>query len=724
MPESEPSPRQTLAVLLGASTFRRAPKLAQGKAFYNSAQDFREYLMAPEGLGLPSENVNWLFDDSRSPSDQLQDIGDFLETRSTELKSNGTPPQDLIVYYVGHGLFSESDQAYCLAVRGLDEQSKGLTSIRGSDLASIIKAHARFLRKFLILDCCFSAAAYKEFQSGPLQAGRVKLFEEFPRKGTTLLCSASAQDVSIAPEGLARTMFSDSLLKALRQGCPALGSRLSLNELGDLVKLNLREAYPDTGVRPEVQSPDQREGDVASVPLFPNVAYVAPKKAEEARQKAKAEREQKITEARQRAKAERKAREAEEARQKDKAEREQKITEARQRAEAERKARKAEETRQTEAETGDPQREPQQPLVPYAAVLRQPDTSRKKYLALLFAALSLGVGLLLLSGTGRDLLGSLRMRVGLAPKLQLVLQVQAQNAIKSDADQVINSLRDNLREANIRFASVDRNDPSSVEQADTIRINLKGIPHARQADLQALVNARCPGWSLQQVGEADYALTRTAPELAVMKKVAVDGTLAAIQKRLEALGFDGRAFRRPGTGAAEYEIVVQFRGQPADLARATRVLTAGGRLEITLVVGGPFVSQENGYAKYGGVLPPNSKFAAMDANGAWYLLTRTPVITDRDLVSAQPLPDENTGKFETLFKLNSDGAHRFSLFTEANIGNSLAIVLDDRVHEVGIIQSRIEDSGVISNLSSEKAKDLALVLRSGELPVEVVVVPE
>ena len=275
MPESEPNPRQTLALLLGASSFRRAPKLAQGRAFYNSAQDFREYLMGLEGLGLPRDNINWLFDDSRSPSDQLQDIRDFLESRSTDLKNEGTEPQDLIVYYVGHGLFWGPDHVYCFATRATDERSEGLTSIRAGDLASIIKAYARFLRKFIILDCCFSAAAYKEFQSGPLTAGRVKLLDELPQRGTTLLCSASAQDPSLAPEGLSRTMFSDALLSALHQGHSSLGPRLSLSELGDLVKVNLREAYPDAWVRPEVHSPDQREGDVASVGLFPNAAKVS-----------------------------------------------------------------------------------------------------------------------------------------------------------------------------------------------------------------------------------------------------------------------------------------------------------------------------------------------------------------------------------------------------------------------------------------------------------------
>jgi len=275
MPTGDPSPQQTLALILGASSFRRAPKLAQGRAFNNSAQDFKEYLVSPKGMGIPDENINWLFDDSRSPSDQLGDIRDFLETRTAELTGKSTPPQDLILYYVGHGLFSGSDQTYCLAIRATDERSEGLTSIRATDLASIIKSGARFLRKFLIFDCCFSSAAYREFQSSPLTAGRVKIMDELPARGTTMLCSASSQDPSLAPQGLSHTMFSDGLLGALQHGHPSLGPRLSLSELGDLVKARLKESYPENWVRPEVHSPDQREGDVASVCLFPNPVFAA-----------------------------------------------------------------------------------------------------------------------------------------------------------------------------------------------------------------------------------------------------------------------------------------------------------------------------------------------------------------------------------------------------------------------------------------------------------------
>ncbi len=275
MPESAPSPQQTLVLLLGASRFPHAAKLAQGRAFYNSAEDFSDYLVSSEGLSIPRENVAWLFDDSRSPSEQLLEIGRFLQARSSELTSQGTPPHDLIVHYVGHGLFAMPDQAYCLAVRGTDEGNEGLSSIRMTDLASVVKSRARFLRKFLILDCCFSAAAYKEFQSGPLTAARVKILNELPERGTTLLCSSSAQNPSLAPQGLSRTMFSDALVKALRAGHPLLGPRISVSELGDLITEELRQSYPKDWVRPEVHSPDRREGDIAGIPIFPNVAYGA-----------------------------------------------------------------------------------------------------------------------------------------------------------------------------------------------------------------------------------------------------------------------------------------------------------------------------------------------------------------------------------------------------------------------------------------------------------------
>src|SRR5215470_5708052 len=105
-PQTRTNSNQTIAVILGASVFPRAPKLADGRSFYTSAADFRDYITQSHGLGLPAQDVIWMFDDSRSADDQLDDLSSFLRKRTMAQEQTETPIQNLLVYYVGHGLFS------------------------------------------------------------------------------------------------------------------------------------------------------------------------------------------------------------------------------------------------------------------------------------------------------------------------------------------------------------------------------------------------------------------------------------------------------------------------------------------------------------------------------------------------------------------------------------------------------------------------------------------
>jgi preprotein translocase subunit SecD len=124
------------------------------------------------------------------------------------------------------------------------------------------------------------------------------------------------------------------------------------------------------------------------------------------------------------------------------------------------------------------------------------------------------------------------------------------------------------------------------------------------------------------------------------------------------------------------------------------------------------------------VLPLNTKLApemrrAGEAGETWWLVSRVPVITGEDLRMARPSRDE-FGKWETDFTLGPDGARRFAQHTERNIGNRLAIILDNQVRSAPVIQSRIEDQGRITGAANEQdAADLALVLQSGSLPAGI-----
>ena len=263
-------PSNTLAIILGASSWPKcAEVLPASKAFEKSAIEMKHYLTGSDGMAIPSVNVLDLFDTEETPSSILDKIGTFLQERVTTATMN-EKTTDLVLYYTGHGGFSGPDKTYFLAIRSTKYREEGGTSIRMVDLATSLKRWALDLRRYIILDCCFSAAAYK---SAVNQAISAQTLDAFPMRGTALLCSSSPRTVSVAKDGYGYTMFSGALLQVLRIG--EIGQSpdgLSLHETGSRVRRLIQERHADDGVRPEVHSPDEHQGDVANIPLFPNKA--------------------------------------------------------------------------------------------------------------------------------------------------------------------------------------------------------------------------------------------------------------------------------------------------------------------------------------------------------------------------------------------------------------------------------------------------------------------
>jgi uncharacterized caspase-like protein len=268
---AEPTPETTLAVILGASQFKD-PNFTPSKAFEKSAQDFRAYLLDPKGLGLPFENLLYLFD-LPDEATQLDDMFvDFLRSRVTQ-ESERPKPRDLIFFYVGHGAFSSPGDEYFLAVRATRSPNRFQTGYSVAMLANTLKECATHLRRYLILDSCFSAAAYAAFQSsGPLEVAKQKTLAEFPGKGTGLLCAAGPRDPAKVLPGQVHTMFSGAFLEVLRKGSLELDEKLSLLQLGDLTLNLIRDRFPDDAVRPEAHAPDMRQGSLVQLPFFPNAA--------------------------------------------------------------------------------------------------------------------------------------------------------------------------------------------------------------------------------------------------------------------------------------------------------------------------------------------------------------------------------------------------------------------------------------------------------------------
>jgi preprotein translocase subunit SecD len=214
--------------------------------------------------------------------------------------------------------------------------------------------------------------------------------------------------------------------------------------------------------------------------------------------------------------------------------------------------------------------------------------------------------------------------------------------------------------------------------------------------------------------------------VAEIKRQTMEQAVETIRRRIDQLGLTEPTIAP--TGREEDEILVQLPGE-ADPARAKAVIQAGGQLELRRVIDGPYASEAEALAAHGGVLPPDSEIVPGQAEGSaaqgaatvYYVLERRAVVTGRDLRSANAAPNpEMPGQWEVRFALSRDAARRFGPFTEANVGQRLAIVLDHRVVSAPVIQSRIEDSGEITgNFNQDEARDLALVLRAGALPASI-----
>jgi preprotein translocase subunit SecD len=104
---------------------------------------------------------------------------------------------------------------------------------------------------------------------------------------------------------------------------------------------------------------------------------------------------------------------------------------------------------------------------------------------------------------------------------------------------------------------------------------------------------------------------------------------------------------------------------------------------------------------------------------ALYVVDARAIMTGEHLKDARP----NTSPLEgtiVQFTLDNTGGRRFRNETGKNVGNYMAIVLDDRVMgRPPIIQSAISTNGQITMGGKDlaAAQDLALVLRAGALPV-------
>ena len=101
-----------------------------------------------------------------------------------------------------------------------------------------------------------------------------------------------------------------------------------------------------------------------------------------------------------------------------------------------------------------------------------------------------------------------------------------------------------------------------------------------------------------------------------------------------------------------------------------------------------------------------------------------PVLLEGSALKSAGVTRDQVGMPSVSFELNSQGANTFAKITRENIGKQLAIMLDNKEQSAPTINSEINGgSGIITGrFSIEEANNLANLLKSGALPVEIKIV--
>ncbi len=318
---------------------------------------------------------------------------------------------------------------------------------------------------------------------------------------------------------------------------------------------------------------------------------------------------------------------------------------------------------------------------------------------------------------------NIRLGLDLKGGTLLVLEVKLQDAFKAEAATTVERLKETMGKNGIGGQPMLGFEPENLQDAEKVEVLVKGVPVDKTSAFRSMISDEYASWVLTPVSSADYRMTIKPTEALALKKETLTRTMSTMENRINGMGLEESSVQqRQGVGN-ESEILVSLPGMD-DPDRVKSILSTAAVLELYEVKGGPYRSQQELLASNNGILPLGTKpmpsmKKASDQESGWYLVSRVPVITGRDLRDARPQQDE-LGKWETRFVIAQDSKNRFGRFTEANIGQRLAIALDGQIKSAPVINARIEDQGVIEGLSGQQeSEDLSLVLKAGSLPAGI-----
>ncbi len=305
--------------------------------------------------------------------------------------------------------------------------------------------------------------------------------------------------------------------------------------------------------------------------------------------------------------------------------------------------------------------------------------------------------------------------------IHLVLQVDTEEALTEIVLQARERIEASLRDAAITFTEVRATPDRAVE--------VIGVPVAQRSQARAEID-KDPDWNVSpnvQGDTVDFRLTLQAAARRAYLELTVRQAREVIEKRVDAYGVAEPTITLYGSGEVQDQIIVELPGVE-DFDRVLDLIKKAAQLELKLVhpqAGGVYPTREAALQALGGQLPADYEilaFGGRDGQSGFMVVKRAAAITGQHLKDARRSSDPVTGRPLVSFFLNPAGVSLFGRVTGDNVGGYLAIVLDEKVQSAPRIESKIDqESAQITGLFTvQEADDLALVLRSGALPAELI----
>jgi preprotein translocase subunit SecD len=301
----------------------------------------------------------------------------------------------------------------------------------------------------------------------------------------------------------------------------------------------------------------------------------------------------------------------------------------------------------------------------------------------------------------------------------LVMRVNVGDAVRLEADQGAEMLKAQAKKSNLPIPATRRvSDTTFIATlpADTPTTEYERIAKDYMGSFDV---SRTPDGAMQ------FKL-KTAAQTA-LERDTIAHTVETIDNRVNALGVTEPYIATEGAN----RIVIELPGVD-DPARVKDIIKTTAQLQFRLVEGDPGSTPDTAMTNVPAnmktevdVLPGTREDALGRASGVeYYAVRKTVPVTGTDLKNARVTKGQ-LGQPNVGFSWNPEGARKFGDLTGQNIKRRLAIVLDNKVVSAPVINSQINESGVIEgNFTPQQAADLALVLRSGSLPASLTTLEE